>query len=93
MIEYLHNAIRATTGEDISVKAKIVGFDGVAIESNCHFMIFDMDDNLIAMGNGVCGEDNLWTFNVPTADLKGTYTYCICHENERLCFKQPIYFV
>lgn len=93
MIEYLHNAIRATAGEDAKIMARIVGFDGVSIESDCHFMIFDDEDNLVAMADGVCGEDNLWTFEVPTAELKGSYWYCVCHVDERLCFKQPIYFV
>lgn len=93
MIEYLHNAIRATAGEDAKILALIAGFDGVAIDSGCHFMIYDDDDNLVAMADGVVNEENLWEFHVPTAELKGSYWYCICHEHERLCFKQPIYFV
>lgn len=95
MIEYLHNAVRATAGEDICICAKITDDSGIAIENgHCHVMLYD-DLSLLATVDGAC-IDGAWEYVIPadvTKGLCGRYWYCICVENSSLCFKQPIYLI
>lgn len=93
MIEYLYNTIRATAGDIMPITAIITDDEGKEITDGCHFMLYSNDDKLIktVMGDYSNGE---WVFQVPTAELdKGKYWYCICLDNEKLCFKQRIYLI
>lgn len=93
MIEYLYNTIRATAGDDMHITAIIKDDAGEAIADNCHFMIFNTNDELMSTTAGTY--DGLgWAFTIPTTNLdKGKYWYCISHNNQKLCFKQRLYIV
>ena len=94
MIEYLYDAIRASAGTDITVSAKVTDDDGNPITEGCMFMLHT-DEMLLVSVEGEYVEDT-WFFTIPkevTKGLHGRYRYCICTENDELCFKQPIYFV
>lgn len=94
MIEYLHNAIRATAGEDITLAAKIT--DGTGSE-HCHISLYNDQERLCSF-DGVY-TNGIWEFTIPadaTANLIGRYWYCICDGSKnhtKLNFKQPIYLV
>lgn len=93
-IEYLYNAIRASAGEEVCVCAEAFDEEGAAITENCSLLIHD-DTGTLWRGNGTYADD-CWSFTIPaevTENLKGRYWYCIRHNETRLCFKQPIYFV
>ena len=92
MIEYLYDAIRATSGDDIGIAANITDETG---EENCNLKLFDEKDNLIATVDGI-KIDDFWDFTIPkviTSELHGRYFYCIYNKTEKMQFKQPIYFV
>lgn len=94
MVEYLYDAIRALSGQDITITALIADEEGVAIEENCHIMLFSPEKEHIATFDGVYKADGEWDFTIPaetTKGLHGRYWYCICQHNHSLCFKQPIY--
>lgn len=93
MIEYIYDAIKAVAGQDISISAVITNAEGVAIEEKCSFMLHSDDSHVIMTPGDYLGE-GLWQFNIPaeaTSGLQGRYWYCIQHEGDNLCFKQPIY--
>ena len=90
MIEYLHNSIRATAGSEANIEVRIVGAEA----SNAHLMLFE-DVNLIGTYNGNFSvATGTWVFTIPAEDTKkkGRFWYCICEKENKLCFKQPIYF-
>lgn len=94
MIEYLYDAIRATAGIDAVVSAEITDEGGAPITEGCSLMLSD-DDAVIAMIEGAFNGD-VWEFNIPasiTSGLSGRYWYCIHHNDNTLCFKEPIYLV
>lgn len=96
MIEYINNAIRATSGSNITLAAMITDDDGNTITSGAHFMLFDEDGaECIAVVNGsYYAEQGIWEFmleSIITAGKCGRYWYCICVDSEPLCFKQPFY--
>lgn len=97
MIEYLYNAIRATAGKQICICAKVVGLDEELITDECSIMLHDIDGSLLYSTIGTyLAETEIWQFDIPadiTKGLKGRYWYCLCHKDEDLCFKEPIYFV
>lgn len=98
MIEYLHDAIRATAGQEIAVAAEITDDNGDSIFEGCHIMLYAPDrETLVATFDGTYNaEKNEWTFIIPgeaTEGLHGRYWYCICYFNANLCFKQPVYLV
>lgn len=91
-IEYLYDAIRATSGEDITICAVITDEDGTNITENCHVMLYD-DLMLLATINGVY-DGKEWEFNIPgnvTSGKAGRFWYCICTNDNSLSFKQPLY--
>lgn len=96
MIEYLHNAIRATAGSDITVTA-IVADNDTPITENCHIMLFDRDSVLLETLDGSYDAENgVWYFTIPgelTKEKRGRHWYRICTPVESLCFKQPLYLV
>lgn len=95
MIEYLHNAIRATTGEDISIAAVITNEDGTAIADSFHLGLYDGEEKIGEFEGFDNGE--AYEFTIPadfSNNLRGRYFYCICDdEHKSYCFKQPIYFI
>ena len=94
MIEYLHTAIRASAGENIAISAEVTDELGNIVTEDCALIIY-LENNGILMIGGNC-IDGIFTFEVPgdmTKDLKGRYWYCVRHNGEPVCFKQPIYFV
>lgn len=96
MIEYIYDLIKATSGEDIEVAAKITDDSGACIASGCGLRLFDKDESFITRIDGVIDGD-MWSFKIPAAltkDMKGKYYYCMCRDGEEaLNFKKPIYFV
>ena len=96
MIEYLHNAIRATAGEDITVSAKITDENGLPITTGFHLSLYSDNERLDSFSGKY--SSGVWEFTIAadaTTDLRGRYWYCICSDNthEKLNFKQPIYLV
>ena len=98
MIEYLHDAIRAVSNEDIDINAYIVENDGSPITDNCVLVLHNKDkDYIIGEYPGTYIEDyEMWSFTVPSAatlGLKGRYWYSIRHKDNNMNFLQPIYLV
>ena len=94
MIEYLYDAIRASSGEDITISAKAINEDGSCITSGCHLHLYD-DESLIALIDGEI-VDEIWEFTIPaeqTKGMKGRFWYAICGGEGTLNFRQPIYLV
>lgn len=97
MIEYLHDIIRASYGDEINIAAIIKDARGAYITDPCYMMLYDNDNILINIG-GVFS-DNVWNFTIPSAITSGLkrshrYYYCVCDKDHNdLCFKQPIYFI
>ena len=95
MIDYIDNAIRATSGEDICLVAKATDAYGDILEA-CSFHLHDDNEVLFAV-EGLLNDDGIWEFHIParaTANFKGRYWYSVHDEhNISLCFKSPIYFM
>lgn len=92
MIEYLHNAIRATAGADIVITSKVTE-DDTPLEGVGFMLHMGEDSAIVVPGELIEG---VYQFTIPaniTAGLHGRYEYCLCQESQPLCFKQPIYFV
>lgn len=96
MIEYLFNAIRAVAGQEIAVSAAITDDDGNAIKENCRLVLHFNNDEMYVAPGIYLDELEQWTFNVPadaTAGRKGRFEYCLQHDGQNLCFKEPIYLL
>lgn len=94
MIEYLYNAIRATSGEAVTIAAKITDDNGGAITSNSCLEIYS-DVELLETIKGNY-DSEVWAFTIPeatTKELKGRFWYCIKSGDSSLDFKHPIYFI
>lgn len=94
MIEYLYDAIRASAGRDLAIAANITDKEGNPVTENCNLFVHSDEEHLITAEARY--EDGQWIFEIPataTRGLRGRYWYCICQEENDLCFKQPIYFV
>lgn len=95
MVEYLYNAIRATSGDNITLAAKITDDAGEAVVDSCSLILYD-NEKEIATVNGVFDFD-IWEFNLPTSitsGLKGRYWYSVKdNDNKQIECKQPIYFI
>lgn len=96
MIEYIYDIIKATSGENIEVAAKVVDEEGQAITEQLYFHLWDKDGStMIAMAPGTL-IDGAWEFVIPgeaVKGLKGRYSYCIGTEEKSLCFKKPLYLI
>lgn len=93
MVEYLYDAIKVSAGSNAVISAKVSTDDGIPITEGCELIIHLNHSHLAFAGEYV---DDIWYFNIPasmTEALKGRYEYCFKHNDEQLCFKQPIYFV
>lgn len=97
MVEYLYDAIRAVAGQPITVTALITNELEELITEGCTFALHDPDGAMIAETAGTYLPESLvWEFTIPaeiTVGLQGRYWYCIMHDSNNLCFKQPIYLV
>ena len=94
MVEYLYDAIRATAGTNIILSAKVTDDLGNPITEDVSLVIHTSDTHMI-MVEGLY-TDEYFIFEIPaeiTKDLKGKYWYCVKHNDEQLCFNNPIYFV
>ncbi len=96
MVEYLHDAIKAAAGTDINILAIVKDEFGNEIKENVSLVIYDKESNrhLLHIDGVDAGESML--FQIPaelTKDFKGRHWYCIKHEDEQMCFLQPMYFV
>lgn len=92
MVEYILDTILATSGTDAEVVASIKDEFFEPITKDCSLRLHIGEDMITIAGDYI---DNLWLFVIPaevTKDLKGRYFYCIAHNNEMLCDKEPIYF-
>ena len=95
MVEYIYDLIKATSGEDIEVSARITEENGDCITSGCGLRIFDKEENFITRIDGEC-DGEMWSFTIPgelTKGLKGKHWYCICKDGTALCFREPLYLV
>jgi hypothetical protein len=97
MIEYLFDAIRATTGQDIHIAAEITDDNGIVLTEGCYINLFSPDKEYIASFDGEYNEENgEWIFTIPaeaTEGLVGRYFYCIAYNGQSLCFRAPLYLV
>lgn len=95
MIEYIYDVIKATSGEDITVSARITDEAGTCLTSGCGLRIFDKNEEFITRIDGDC-DGEMWSFIIPgelTKDMKGKYWYCMCQDGKALSFKEPFYLV
>lgn len=93
MVEYLYDAIRTISREDINVCAQITDVDGNDITSGCSLLFIDKDFSTIAEYAGTYA-DGTWTFTIParaTISMNGHYWYRIKNKDESLSFTAPIY--
>lgn len=94
MIEYLYDAIRSTSGEEVTIVADITDDKGAEITKNCYLKIYQDEDFEETVSGTYSG--GLWYFVIPkeiTDDLTGRYFYNIFYTDGSISFKQPIYFV
>ena len=95
MIEYIHNAIRATAGDDTPIAAIIRDEVGAIITENCHLQFLDGKKQLIANIDGAFDGDQ-WQFVIPSAlteGLKGRHYYCIVCDDVILNFRESLYLI
>lgn len=95
MIEYLYNVIRATSGDTVTIAAKVTTEAGAIVTDTCSLCIYDNDKKILETNGELI--NNVWNFTLDgeaTAALAGRYWYkvCDCHHNS-LNFMQPIYFI
>lgn len=94
MLEYLYNAIRVTAGAEESIAARVTDDKGEPITAGVYLMLYADDDTILTIEGEYI--ENMWMFRLPadfTENLSGRCWYCIKHDGEQLCFKQPIYFI
>lgn len=92
MIEYLYDAVKATSGENITIVARITDENGLAVTGSCKLELFN-DEKFITKVYGIYA-DELWSFTIPadaTTGLYGRYWYSISARDSSLSFKEPIY--
>lgn len=98
MIEYLYNGIRAHKGNDLTISAVVTNEKEEVITEGVSLVLHDKDrETMLYSVDGIYDEETKEiTFVIPkaiTEGLSGRYWYCIMHEGNALCFKEPIYLV
>ena len=94
MVEYLYNTIRAVAGQDITIYALITDDDEQVITTGCSLVLYNDEEELVSVDGIYLPENLQWQFTIPanaTSGRDGRYWYSVQHNNESLCFKQPIY--
>lgn len=94
MVEYLYDCIRASSGQNITIGARITDLNKQPLTEGCGFMLHDENEAMLTKIEGSFNGD-FWTFTIPaeiTAGRKGRHWYCIYWHDMTLCFKCPIYF-
>lgn len=94
MIEYLYDAIRTMAGQEFTVNAIVTDEHGNQITENCNMMLH-IGDEMIESASKYDEVQSMWAFTYPaeaTQGLEGRFEYCVMHNGEPMCFKQPIYF-
>ena len=96
MIEYIYIGIRAHAGNDLTISAIVTNEAGEEITENITLVLHDKDrETMIYSVVGTYSEEaKEMTFVIPreiTKGKSGRYWYCIQHEGNALCFKEPIY--
>lgn len=59
LIEYIHNAIKATAGQPIGVTAKITKEDNTEITEDCSLMIYTDKEMLLSVDGAYLG-NSIW---------------------------------
>lgn len=93
MTEFLYDAIKAVSGEDINIGAQITDVDGNNITSGCSLLFIDKDFTIISECEGTYA-DGAWSFTIPAAITKGMdgrYWYRIKFKDTSMSFAAPIY--
>ena len=93
-IEYLYDAVRATSGDDIVICAVITDDDGASVTDGCYLAFYDDENELTKVYGDFDGEQ--WNFIIPadvTAGLSGRYWYTIGRNFADISFKSPIYLI
>lgn len=98
MVEYLYDAIRASSGQENIISAYITDENENLITENCYFVLHDgAGIEVIAKILGSYDSElTVWSFVINpeiTKGLRGRYMYCVQHDDSSLCFNQPIYFL
>ena len=98
MIEYLYNGIRAHAGNHIVISAVVTNDNDEVITEGVTLAFHDKDrKTMIYMAEGIYSEETKeFSFVIPkeiTEGKNGRYWYCIQHDGNALCFKEPVYLV
>lgn len=93
-IEYLHDCIRASSGEAVGVSSTLLGdlAQGVTAESTLELW---GGSEILYKAKATAHGDH-YIFTIPeeiTLNLHGRYFYTISDNNSSLCFRQPIYLI
>ena len=94
MVEYLYNTIVAVAGQDITIYALITDDDEQVITTGCSLVLYNDEEELVSVDGIYLPESLQWEFTIPanvTSGRDGRYWYRVQHNNQSLCFKQPIY--
>ena len=94
-VEYIDSIIKITGGANALIGAEIVDTSGNRVtDVRSHLMLYHPQDELVATVHGTVADDGIHEYLVPAELTKGVvakWWYCICINNEPLCFKQPFY--
>lgn len=95
-VEYIYDAIKVVSGEDVVIAAIITDDEGVNITDSCWLKLYclENDENEIVKVYGAFDGEQ-WTFTIPsekTQGIFGRYWYTIGRNFESMSFKSPIYF-
>lgn len=97
MVEYLHQAIRASKNEEITISAIIRDDAGVSITSRATLEVLDGDNVIVVINGDYDSANEVWDFIISKEALKelrcDRYYYTIKQANSSLNFKQPLYLV
>lgn len=93
MIEYIHDIIRASAGETITIGAKLIDDGYTVIDGECYLMLFDGDTMISKVAGAYNSNKEEWDFILDTNNLRGKYWYSVYKGKSSLSFKKPIYIV
>lgn len=94
MVEYLYNAIRATSATDLLIAARVTDDLNNPITDGVELVIDLFNDTYLSIDGDY--QDGTWYFAIPAEkfiDVKGRFSYCFKRYDEQLSFSQPFYLV